>query len=93
MNMKLHVLFAEVNEQHIFDLLTWLCVLAVTVFVATYVVGKVRARWAKPELSTYELLSKFQILYSHGRLSEAEFRTIKKMLTAQIRDQGPGIRG
>ena len=68
-------------------LVVWLAVLAALVAVAIYVIGRVRAKTLQQEPPAGELPSKFRELHSRGELSDAEFRTIKTTLTAQLQDQ------
>ena len=75
------------NEEHVIELLLWLVVLAVLVLVATYLIGKIRVKSAQQELSTSDLMSKFQELHSQGKLSETEFRTIKTTLAAHLQHE------
>ena len=69
------------------ELVVWIAVLAALVVVAIYVIGKVRASPAQHEPATSQLISKFRELHSRGKLSDAEFRTIKTTLGTQLREE------
>jgi len=51
---------------------------------------KLRAGPAKQESTASELLSKFRELHSEGELSDAEYRTIKTQLAAQLQQELKG---
>ncbi len=69
------------------DLVIWIAVLAALVAVAIYVIGKLRAASAQQEPTASELMSKFRELHSRGELTDAEFRTIKATLSAQLQEE------
>jgi hypothetical protein len=57
------------------------------VAIGTYLVGKLRSKALQQEPTVGELLIKFRELHSQGVLSDAEFRTIKTTLTAQLQGE------
>jgi hypothetical protein len=63
----------------------WLAVLAVLVAVAAYVIGKVRPKPIQEEQPAAELLRECREMHLRGELSDAEYRTIKTTLTAELR--------
>jgi uncharacterized membrane protein len=65
----------------------WMLVLAVLVWIGSYLAGKLRSKALQQEPTPGESLIKFRELHSQGVLSDAEFRTIKTTLTAQLRDE------
>ncbi len=71
----------------IVELVVWIAIVAALVAVAIYVIGKVRASPAQHEPTVSQLMSKFRELHSRGKLSDAEFRTIKTMLGTQLREE------
>jgi uncharacterized membrane protein len=68
-------------------LIFWLALLAIALCVANYVIGKVRGKSLQQEPGASELLIKFRHLHSRGELSDAEYRTIKTTLAAQIQQE------
>ena len=68
-------------------LVVWVTILVMMVVVAIYVIGKVRTGTEKQEPKASKLLSKFRELHSRGVLSDAEFRTIKTTLSAQLQKE------
>jgi uncharacterized membrane protein len=68
-------------------LVLWLAVLAILVAVAAYVITKVRSQPIQNERSASELLSKFRESHCRGELSDAEFRTIRTTLAAQVQEE------
>jgi hypothetical protein len=77
-------------DAHPLQLVLWIALLAVMVTVAVCVVGKIRAKPAQQELTASELLTKFRELHSRGVLSDAEFRTIRTTLAAQLKQELKG---
>jgi len=71
-------------------LVLWIAGLAVLATVAVYVIGKVRAMPAQHEPPASELISKFRESHSRGELSDEEFRTIKTVLEARLREELKG---
>jgi len=61
-----------------------IAVLAVLMAVAIYVIDKVESKAVQQEPTASELISKFRESHSRGELSDAEFRTIKTNLAAQL---------
>ena len=68
-------------------LIILLALLAVVIAVAAYVVSTIRAKTLQREPPASELLSKFRELHSQGGLTDAEYRTIKTTLAAQLQKQ------
>ncbi|NLF07241.1 MAG: hypothetical protein GX594_04585 [Pirellulaceae bacterium] len=68
-------------------LILWSAVLAVLMTIAWYVLGKIRPKSIQKELPASELLSKFRESHSRGELTDAEYRTIKTNLSAQLQDE------
>ena len=66
------------------QLVLWSVVLAMMIAVGLYVLGRIRAAPAQKESSASELLSKCRELHSRGGLTDAESRTIKTQLAAQL---------
>ena len=80
-------LMSRLAELHLEDLVLWafwMAVLVVLVASGAYLVGKLRSKALQQEPTVAELLIKFRELHSQGVLSDAEFRTIKTTLTAQL---------
>jgi hypothetical protein len=69
------------------QLVFWIAVGAILLAVAMYVLGKIRGQTAQQEPTASEMISKFRVLHSQGVLSDAEFRTIKSRLAAQLGDE------
>jgi uncharacterized membrane protein len=86
---------AELLNDSLAQLVIWLAVLAILVVVAVYVLGRLRPSStrqgptgpAQQEPMASELMSKFSELHSRGGLSDAEFRTIKTKLAAQLQQE------
>ena len=91
MSQAIADLWKEPVAQGIF----WLAVLAVLIAVAEYIRGKLRPDRTRQdptgpsqqEQLVGELLAKSRELHSQGGLSDAEFRTIKTKLAAQIQGE------
>jgi hypothetical protein len=81
------MLLAVVPEAAIRELIVSVLGFAVLVLLATYVVGKIRARSAQQEPTSSEMLANFRELHSRGTLSDAEFRTIKTKLAARLQQE------
>jgi hypothetical protein len=62
-------------------------ILSVLVSVAVYATGRVRAKTLQQEPTADELLTKFHDLHSQGVLDDAEYRTIKTTLTAELQQE------
>lgn len=69
------------------EFVAWVALLAMLMAVGFYVIQQVRSKAAQQELSASELISKFRDLHSRGGLSDAEFRTIKTALAAQLQKE------
>jgi uncharacterized membrane protein len=65
----------------------WIAVLAALAAVAFYVIEKIRDKPAQREPTAAEMMAKFRELHSRGVLSDAEFRTIKTTLAAQLHEE------
>lgn len=65
----------------------WIAVLAVMITAGVYAIGKIRAKAIQQEPTALELVSKFRDLHSQGVLSDAEYRTIKNALAAQLQHE------
>lgn len=72
------------------ELVIWTAVLAISLAVVAYVIGKVRAKTVQQELTTSELMAKFRELHSRGQLNDEEFRTIKTTLATKLQDELKG---
>ena len=81
------VTMEQLFDEGIRQLVIWLAVLAASVAVAIYVIDKVRGAPAQQEPKASELISKFRDLHSRGQLSDAEFRTIKTTLAAELQEE------
>ena len=55
--------------------------------LGAYFIGKIRAKTLQHEPTTLELMSKFRELHGQGELTDAEFRTIKTILSAELQKQ------
>jgi uncharacterized membrane protein len=78
---------AELWNDPIAQIVIWGAVFAMVVAVGVYLIGKIRGESAQQEPTASELLSKFRELHSRGGLSDAEFRTIKTNLAAQMQEE------
>ena len=67
-------------------LVVWLAILAVLVAVGVYLIGKFRDKGAVRNNAS-ELMTNFQQLHDQGELSDAEYRTIKAMLSEQLHNE------
>jgi hypothetical protein len=81
------VLMERLLEAGIERYVIWVAILAALIAVAVYVIDKLRPKPVQQEPTASELLSKFRELHSQGVLSDAEFRTIKTKLAAQLRQE------
>lgn len=79
----------------IFNVMLWMGLLLGTMTFGIFFLRRIRGRPAKQESSAGELLSKFRELHSRGELSDAEYRTIKTTLAAQLQQElkGNGEKG
>lgn len=68
-------------------LIVSLALLAITIAIVAYIISKIRAKPLQREPPASELLSKFSEMHSQGGLTDAEFRTIKTTLAAQLQKQ------
>jgi len=80
-------LFERLLSAELDTLVIWVAILAALCAVAIYLIDKVRGAPAQHEPQTSELMSKFRELHSRGELSDAEFRTIKTTLGAQLQEE------
>jgi hypothetical protein len=71
----------------VIQLIIYFAVLAVIIAIAVYTAGLFRTESVQKELTTEEHLNNFRELNSEGKLSEEEFRMIKKQLAFQIVDK------
>ncbi|HEV3003461.1 MAG TPA: hypothetical protein VGX78_03325 [Pirellulales bacterium] len=76
-------------------LVLWLTVVAILILLGIYAVSKVRESSDEKGSDPHELLSNFRELHSQGELSDDEYRTIKTMLAARVRQElkGKGSEG
>lgn len=77
----------RLTDGAVFQTVLWCAVGAVLVGVAAYVLRKIRSRAAQNEPTASELMSKFRELHSQGKISDAEFRTIKTTLAARLQQE------
>jgi len=77
----------EILQDPVAEWVLWGAGLAMAVAIAIYVIGRIRAEPAQHEPTASELISKFRELHSRGELSDAEFRTIKTTLAAQLDEE------
>lgn len=68
-------------------LVVWVAVLAASLAVVVYVIGKFRGEAVQQEPAASELISKFREMHSRGELSDEEFRTIKTNLAPQLKQE------
>ncbi|MDR1140785.1 MAG: hypothetical protein LBL62_03765 [Planctomycetaceae bacterium] len=71
----------------IIQLVIYFTILAIVIAVAIYVVGLLHEKSVQKELNAEDHLNNFRELKSQGKLSESEFRIIKKQLAFQIVDE------
>lgn len=71
-------------SESIIHLVVYFAILAVLISIAVYVLLSLRAGPLKQEPQTEEQLDYFRELNSQGKLSDAEFRIIKRQLSSQI---------
>ncbi|MDR2114984.1 MAG: hypothetical protein LBP87_01235 [Planctomycetaceae bacterium] len=74
----------KVFSVEIIQLVIFFAILAILIAVAIYVVRLLHEKSVQKELNTEDILNNFRELKSQGKLSESEFRIIKKRLAAQI---------
>lgn len=96
--LPLRACFAPMDlalARSIFHVMLWMGLLLGTMTFGIFLLRRVRGRSAKQESSASELLSKFRELHSRGELSDAEYRTIKTTLAAQLQQElkGNGEKG
>lgn len=65
----------------------WTTVLAVLLAVGWYVVGRFRGSTDDDRPSASELLTNFQDLHYKGDINAEEYRTIKTVLGAKLREE------
>jgi hypothetical protein len=71
----------------IIQLVIYFAILAILTAIAIYVVGLLHEKSIQKELNAEDHLNNFRELKSQGKLSESEFRIIKKQLAFQIVDE------
>lgn len=73
----------------------WVTVLVILSTLGVWVVLRFRGRAMDDATPSSDMLSKFREMHHGGHLDESEFRTIKTMLGAKLRDEleGPGSQG
>ncbi|MDR0608488.1 MAG: hypothetical protein LBG58_00070 [Planctomycetaceae bacterium] len=71
----------------IIQLVIYFAIFAILTAVAIYVAGLLREKSIQKELNAEDHLNNFRELKSQGKLSESEFRIIKKQLAFQIVDE------
>jgi hypothetical protein len=69
------------------ELLLGLAVLALASVGAVYFARSFRDRADEGEAGSSKLMSKFREMHSRGDLDEAEYRTIKTVLAAQLEEE------
>lgn len=77
----------EIFSETIVQLILYFAILAILTGIAIYITGRIRANSLQKEQSEQkveEQLKYFRDLNFEGKLSDAEFRIIKKQLSAQI---------
>jgi uncharacterized membrane protein len=67
--------------------LLWGAALAALIAVGFFILRKTRPSPENKELTTSQMLSNFRELHTAGQLSDAEYRTIKTALSAQLNDE------
>ena len=70
-----------------YGLFIWTAALVIATILAAFFIGKIRAKTLQHEPPFNELMSKFRELHGQGELSDAEFRTIKTILAAELQKQ------
>jgi uncharacterized membrane protein len=68
-------------------LIVWLAVLAVLAVVGVYAIRKLRDGGTAAPTRTSDLMTNFQQLHDRGELTDAEYRTIKAMLSERLHDE------
>lgn len=74
----------KVFSTEIIQLVIFFTILAILIAVAIYIVRLLHEKSVQKELNTEDHLNNFRELKSQGKLSESEFRIIKKQLAVQI---------
>jgi hypothetical protein len=74
----------------IIQLVIYFTILTILTVIAIYVVGSLHEKSIQKELDPEDHLKNFRELKSQGKLSESEFRIIKKQLAFQIVDEEKG---
>ncbi len=72
------------------EALLWTLLVMCGLGIGILLLRKLRPVPAKQESTASELLSKFRELHSEGELSDAEYRTIKTRLAAELQQQIKG---
>lgn len=65
----------------------WTTVLLILMAMSAYVLGRFRDRSDDSRQTANELLTNFQELHQQGDIEEAEYRTIKTVLGARLREE------
>ncbi|MBN2218394.1 MAG: hypothetical protein JW719_13550 [Pirellulales bacterium] len=74
-------------DPNVVELLFLWAVLALTLMVGGWVIMKTRPKPIQQEPTAGEMLSKCREMHSRGKLSDAEFRTIKATLNERIQNE------
>jgi hypothetical protein len=74
----------------VFNVLAWTALAVSLLGAGILLLRKLRTGPAKQESSASELLSKFRELHSEGELTDAEYRTIKTQLAAELQQELKG---
>lgn len=77
----------EILQNPVAQIIIWAALAAILLAVGVYVIGRVRSQLFQREPIASELMSKFRDLHRRGELSDAEFRTIRTTLAAQLREE------
>jgi uncharacterized membrane protein len=78
---------AELLQSPEARLVLWLTIVAIMFVLGIYAVSKVRESSGEKGSGPNEMLSNFRELHSQGELSDDEYRTIKTMLAARVRQE------
>lgn len=77
----------EILEQPAAQVIIGVAGLAIMIVIGAYVIGLARGGLQGRDTSPSDLLSNFREMHSQGELADEEFRTIKGMLGAQLRNE------
>ena len=77
----------QISPETLVQLVIWSAVLSGLVAIAVVLLGKLRGNSRQSEDSAGQMLSNLQDLRQEGDISDAEYRTIKAVLGAQLQQR------